>query len=157
VKSVYSVIILIILSSGAAIGYQWRDQQAKLDNIQRERDYQSALIEAAQRAKQREQLLQNQMELLSNEAQQQLDEVITAERAAADSRVRELAKNYAAGGAAAKHSSVADGCQTERKRAAVLAELLAELNDLATVFATEADRNRISGLACEQAYLLISQ
>jgi len=33
-----------------------------------------------------------------------------------------------------------------------VAELLAELDQLATVFATEADRNRISGLACEKAY-----
>jgi len=128
VKFVYSLIIFLILSSGAAIGYQWRDQQAKLENIQRERDYQAAFIQATQQAKQREQLLHNQMALLTDEAQKQLDDVITAERAAADSRVRELAKEYAAGGAAGKYSSITDNCQTERQRAAVLAELLADLS-----------------------------
>jgi len=34
----------------------------------------------------------------------------------------------------------------------VLAELLGEADQLAEHFATEADRNRLAGLACERAY-----
>jgi len=78
------------------------------------------------------------------------------ERAAADSRVRELTARYAAG-SNRSHSPTADRCQTERTRAAVLAELLEELDELAAVFASEADRRSIAGLACEKAYEMVRE
>jgi len=56
-----------------------------------------------------------------------LAEISAIERAAADNRMRELTAEYAAS-AKRSHSPVANGCQTERQRAAVLAELLVELS-----------------------------
>jgi len=43
------------------------------------------------------------------------------------------------------------GCEAERTRAAVLAELLGEADALAQGYATEADRNRLAGLARKSA------
>jgi len=154
-KSLYVLIILAVFSGGIAAGYQWRDQAAHLEQIQRESHYNAALAQAQHHARQREQSLQKHMELVTHDAQKQVDEVISLERAAADSRVRELAHTYAAGSRTGTDSSTASGCHAERKRAALLAELLTELDELSAVFATQADRNRISGKACEAAYMAL--
>jgi len=146
-KWLYSLIIFMVFTGGVAAGHQWRDQSARLEQLQYEKE---------QQARQREQSLQRQLELLSDQTQQQLDEVITLERAVADNRVRELVQQYAAGNRTGTHSPTANGCQTERTRARMLAELLTELNELATVFAAEADRNKIAGKACEAAYVAVS-
>jgi len=155
-KSVYVLIILAAFIGGAAAGYQWRNQRAYLEQVQREKDYTTALAQAQHQARQREHLLQKEMDVLTHDAQKQLDAVIHLERAAADSRVRELAQQYAAGYRTGNTSTATSGCHAERKRAGMLAELLTELDELAAVFATEADRNRISGKACEAAYAAIS-
>jgi len=155
-KWLYSLIIFMVFTGGVAAGHQWRDQSARLEQLQYEKEYNAALAQAQQQARQREQSLQRQLELLSDQTQQQLDEVITLERAVADNRVRELVQQYAAGNRTGTDSPTANGCQTERTRARMLAELLTELNELATIFAAEADRNKIAGKACEAAYVAVS-
>jgi len=144
-------LILVLTAAAFIAGWQLRDGQAQraMTHIQAIHLQQQAA--AQQRARQREQVLQQKMEVLQHETQQQLAEISAIERTAADNRVRQLVAEYAAG-AKRSHSPVADGCQTERTRATVLAELLAELDQLAHQFAATADRNRISGLACEKAY-----
>jgi len=156
-KSLYLLIIFFVFSSGITVGYQWRNQRAYLEKIQYEKDYNAAFMRATQQAREREQSLQKQMDVLTDETQQQLAEITALERAAADSRVRELAKTYAASHQTGADSSVTAHCQTERHRAAVLADLLAELDQLAEQFAATADRNRITGKACEAAYTAIYQ
>jgi len=75
-----------------------------------------------------------------------------AERTAVDNRLRELAQEYARHRPAGTNPTPAASCETERTRAAVLADLLGEADQLAQQFATEADRNRLAGKACESAY-----
>ncbi|KXU38761.1 hypothetical protein AXE65_12030 [Ventosimonas gracilis] len=91
------------------------------------------------------------MEALTRDTEKQLESVAAAERAAFDSRLHELAQQYAHRRPAPNPPAAAN-CQAERTRAAVLANLLAESDQLAQSFATEADRRRIAGLACEAAY-----
>jgi len=146
---------IVLLTASFTGGWQLRAIQAQRDLLTIQADYAQQQTAAQQQARQREQHLQQQMEVLQHETQQKLVEITALERAAADSRVRELAQNYATGHRTGADSSAATHCQTERNRARVLAELFAELDQLAAVFATEADRNRIRGLACEKAYEMV--
>gem|GEM_PF-136248 len=136
-----SIVAIVLLTACFYGGWQLRDVSAQSEQAQIQADRAQQLAAAQQQARQREQVLQQQMEVLQHETQQQLAEISALERTAADNRVRELSAKYAAG-SNRSHSPAPSDCQTERQRAAVLAELLAELDQLATVFATEADRNR---------------
>jgi len=147
--------LVALMALSFAGGWQGRSHLAQHEQTQIHAIHLQQQAAAQQQARQREQVLQQKMEVLQHETQQQLAEISALERAAADSRVRELAKTYAAGHRTASDSAVAAHCPAERKRARVLAELFAELDQLAAVFATEADRNRIRGLACENAYKIV--
>jgi len=142
---------LALVAVSVAGGWQLRAITAARDLLNIQAEYAQNLAAAQQQASQREHVLQRKIEEIQHETQQQLADIIAIERVAADSRVRELAQQYAAG-ANYSHSPTADRCQAERTRAAVLAELLGELDELAAVFASEADRRSIAGLACEKAY-----
>jgi len=148
---VISLALLAVFLSGAAIGFKWRDNTAKLAESQQAQRYTAALNEALDKARRQEQSLYAQMEALTRDAEQQLQDLAASERAAADTRLRDLAAQYAHHSAGTNPAATAS-CQTERARAAVLAELLADADQLAERFATEADRNRLAGLACERAY-----
>jgi len=148
---VLSLAFLALFLTGATIGYKWRDNTAKLHESREQQRYTAALNEALERARQQEQSLYAQMEALTRDTEKQLQDLATAERAAADSRLRELAQQYAHRPARANPAPAAS-CETERTRAAVLADLLGEADQLAQQFATEADRNRLAGKACENAY-----
>jgi len=148
---VTSLAFLAVFSIGAALGYKWRDNTAKLAESQQAQRYTQALNEALDRARRQEQSLYAQMEALTRDTEKQLEAVAAAERAAFDSRLRDLAQQYAHRPARTNPPTAAN-CQTERTRAAVLAELLGEADQLAEQFATEADQRRLAGLACERAY-----
>jgi len=151
------MVAIALLTASFTGGWQAREWRAQRVLAQIQTDYAQQLVAAQQQARQREQVLQQQMEVLQHETQQQLAEITALERTAADSRVRELAKTYAVGHRTGADSAAATHCQTERNRAAMLAELFAELDQLAAVFAATADRNRIRGLACEKAYTALKE
>jgi len=145
-----SLAFLAVFLTGAAIGFKWRDNTAKLHESREQQRYTAALNDALDKARRQEQTLYAQMEALSRDTEKQLEAVAAAERAAFDSRLRDLAQQYAHRPARTNPPTAAN-CQTERTRAAVLAELLGEADQLAEQFATEADRNRLAGLARKRA------
>jgi len=149
---VTSVVFALLFTLGAALGYKWRDNTAKLAESQQAQRYTQALNEALDRARRQEQSLYTQMEALSRDAEKQLQDLAASERAAADNRLRDLAAQYARRSPARTNPPAAASCEAERTRARVLAQLLGEADQLAEHFATEADRNRLAGLACERAY-----
>jgi len=151
------LVAIVLLTTSFCGGWQLRAIQAQRDVLAMQAKQARQLAAAQQRARQREQVLQQKMQVLQHETERQLAEIRDIERAAADSRVRKLAQNYAAGHRTSADSSAPTHCQTERNRAAVLADLFAELDELAQQFAATADRNRITGKACEAAYTAIYQ
>lgn len=109
---------------------------------------QEAALAAETKERQREQEWQTKLEEVSKNASKQIEEVRRAERSAADGRLRSAAKEYAATtseSACTAHGSATSGVE-------VLAELLADADELAERMALEADESRIRGLACEAAY-----
>ena len=85
-----------------------------------------------------------------NDAQikiEQLQNDLVAAGSAADS-LREQARLYAK--RAADSSRAAANCKATEAAIGVLADLYAESDRLAGVYAKQADRNRIAGLACEK-------
>jgi len=149
---VTSVVFVLLFTLGAALGYKWRDNTAKLHESREQQRYTQALNEALDRARRQEQSLYAQMEALTRDTEKQLEAVAAAERTAADTRLRDLAKQYASHHPARTNPALAASCEAERTRASVLAELLGEADQLAEHFATEADQRRVAGLACERAY-----
>ncbi len=90
---------------------------------------------------------------VSNEGQKKLDQIVLAERAAADERVRGAVNEYARRHRqAASNTGVANSGPTITDPIGLLAELLGELDDLAEIYAGTADRARTHGLTCERAY-----
>jgi len=90
-----SLVPLAALLTGAALGYKWRDNTAKLHESREQQRYTQALNETLDRARRQEQTLYAQMEALSRDTEKQLEAVVSAERAAADTRLRDLAAQYA--------------------------------------------------------------
>lgn len=87
-----------------------------------------------------------------NDAQikiEQLQSDLAAADSAADS-LREQARLYAK--RAADSSRAAANCKATESAIGVLADLHAESDRLAGVYAKHADESRIAGLACEKAY-----
>lgn len=93
---------------------------------------------------------------LQIESNQEIERVakISQARIADDARraglvsVRVPARTFAAGGDEA--ATAAPGCQAERGRSDVLAELLGEADDYAGKLAQALDQSRAAGLACER-------
>jgi|GEM_PF-1071723 len=144
-----SFAFLAVFLTGAALGYQWRDKSAKLAESQQAQRYTAVLNEALDKARRQEQSLYAQMEALTRDAEKQLQDLAATERAAFDSRLRELAQQYANNPARANPTPT-PSCEAERTRAAVLADLLAEADELAQGFARQADANRLAGKANPQ-------
>jgi len=147
-----SLALLAALAAGAALGFKWRDNTAKLAESRVQQRHTQALNHALDQARKQEQSLYAQMEALSRDAEKQLQDLAAAERAAADTRVRDLAREYANRTAARTNPAPDASCQAAETRARMLADLLAEADELAAVFAAEADRRMIAGKACEAAY-----
>jgi len=112
-----------------------------------------ALAAAEQTARAIEHQRQQDLERLSDETEQKLAAVVVAERAAADERVRNVAARYAQRQReTAERAAPAAICTPSDAAARVLADLLGELDELAQVYAREADRSRVAGLACEAGF-----
>ena len=116
-------------------------------------EYMIAVAHAEGRARQIEHELTQQMEVRDRETLEQLEQVAIAERRAADERVRQSAQEYAA---RYRRDTALASAAAERQAAdtaiRMFAELLSQTDDLAGIYAAEADRRRIAGLACETAY-----
>lgn len=116
-------------------------------------EYMIAVAHAEGRARQIEHELTQQMEIRDRETLEQLEQVAIAERRAADERVRQSAQEYAA---RYRRDTALASAAAERQAAdtaiRMFAELLSQTDDLAGIYAAEADRRRVAGFACEAAY-----
>jgi len=84
-----SLAFVAIFLTGAAIGYKWRDNTARLAASEEQRRYTQALNQALEKARRQEQSLYAQMEALTRDAEKQLQDLAATERAAFDNRLRE--------------------------------------------------------------------
>lgn len=120
---------------------------------QAQAEYMISVAHAEGRARQIEHELTEEMEARDRETLEQLEQVAIAERRAADERVRRSAEEYAA---RYRRDTALASAAAERQAAdtaiRMFAELLSQTDDLAGIYAAEAGRRRIAGLACEAAY-----
>ncbi|QFY77384.1 DUF2514 family protein [Alcaligenes faecalis] len=120
---------------------------------QAQTEYLIAVAHAEGRARQIEHELTEEMEARDRETQEQLVQIASAERRAADERVRRSAEEYAA---RYRRDTALASAAAERQAAdtviRLFAELLGELDEMAEVYAAEADRRRVVGLVCESTY-----
>ena len=116
-------------------------------------EYMIAVAHAEGRAQQIEHELTKEMEVRDRDAKEKLAQITIAERRAADERVRKSAEEYAA---RYRRDTALASAAAERQAAdtaiRMFAELLSQTDDLAGIYAAEADRRRVVGLACESAY-----
>lgn len=128
--------------------------QHKKGYDQAQAEYMIAIAHAEGRARQIEHELTEEMEARDRETLEQLEQVAIAERRAADERVRQSAEEYAA---RYRRDTALASAAAERQAAdtaiRMFAELLSQSDDLAGIYAAEADRRRVAGLACEAAYV----
>ncbi|MCX5591605.1 DUF2514 family protein [Alcaligenes endophyticus] len=116
-------------------------------------EHATAVAHAEKQVRKIERELTEKMEVLDRETQQKLEQVAIAERGAADERVRSAAEEYAA----RYRRATALATATAEREAAdtsirMFTELLGGLDEMAEVYAAEADKRRVAGLACEAAY-----
>ncbi|HBQ88642.1 MAG TPA: hypothetical protein DD803_04175 [Alcaligenes faecalis] len=116
-------------------------------------EYMIAVAHAEGRARQIEHELTEEMEARDRDTQEKLTQIALAERLAADERVRQSAEEYAA---RYRRDTALASAAAERQAAdtaiRMFAELLGQTDDLAGIYAAEADHRRVAGLACEAAY-----
>lgn len=127
--------------SRQAVGY---------DRATAEQAVRDKAADAAERKKEAD--WQTKIDEVSNDAQQQIDslqiDLADADRAA--DRLRSAAK--VAASRARTNSSVADAGTPASDPIGVLADVLVKLDERAGIYAEAADRSRIAGVACVQAY-----
>lgn len=100
-----------------------------------------------------ERVWRDKFEEQENETLEKLASLAADERRAADVRVRDTANSVAARyREAAERATAAAEREAASTAVGMFAELLSQSDDLAGVYAAQADRARIAGLACEAAY-----
>src|SRR5690606_42145765 len=122
-----------------------------------QRDHATASEAAQAQARERENALRRQLkevETQADEKRKSLEvDLANARRAAGGLRV-ELDKIRAE--SARRGAGTTGECEAARATAGMLAELLAELDGMAGIYAEAADRARLAGLACEQSYRAVA-
>lgn len=136
------------------IGLQlYGSAQYKKGYNQAQAEYMISVAHAEGRARQIEHELTEEMEARDRDTQEKLAQIALAERRAADERVRQSAQEYAA---RYRRDTALASASAERQAAdtaiRMFAELLSQTDDLAEVYAAEADRRRVAGVACQAAY-----
>ncbi|MNJ44639.1 hypothetical protein D3C77_396960 [compost metagenome] len=120
----------------------------------------TARTKAEQKAREEENRRQAEIDEVRDHAQEEIAQA-QADAAAADlesGRLREQARRLAARASqCAGNSSAALGVQAAGQSAMVLADLLSRADERAGELAAAYDRARASGLACERAYLSLTQ
>jgi len=118
-----------------------------------QRDHAKASEAAQAKARERENELRRKLkevETQADEKHKSLEADLANARRAAGGLQVELDKIRAE---SARSSAGTTGeCETARATAGMLAELLAELDGMAGIYAEQADRARLAGLICEQSY-----
>lgn len=128
----------------AKVEKDWGDERAVSSRL---------LAQAQDEARTESERRYQAMNEVRDEADQNLARVVVAERAAADERVRDAVADYARRHRApARHPGATQSGPTSADPIGLLAELLGEADGMAEVYAAEADRARVAGLACERAY-----
>lgn len=136
------------LAIGFGFGAHYESLQWSLKWEERNAKDNEAVLAAEANERKREQDWQTKLEEVSKNASKQIEAVRKSERSAADNRVRDAAKAYAARereNSCAENGGAPSGVE-------VLAQLFADADELAERMALEADESRIRGLACEAAY-----
>jgi len=144
----------ILLAAGAFLaGWNARSHRAERDLARVHERHAAALNQALADVRAIEQRRISDLEQLHHDTEQKLAAVADAARRAADQRVRDLATEYAARQRASADDSAAAGqCEAAAAAADLLAKLLGQLDELAEIYAADADQRRIAGAACEAAY-----
>lgn len=143
---------VVALVAAFFFGAHYNDRGWQSRWQERNTNYAIAAQQAQEQARTTESQWQSKLDEVSKNASKQLEDVRRTERAAANDRVRSAAKEYANRGS--KDSCPTNGSAPDRIQ--VLADLLADADELAELLAVEADESRIRGLACEAAYDAIS-
>lgn len=109
--------------------------------------------QAEARYRRQEKDWRDKFEEQENENREKLARAVVDERLAADVRVRDTATSVVARYRdAAERASAAAEREAASTAIGMFAELLSQSDDLAGIYAAQADRARIAGLACEAAY-----
>ncbi len=152
--SIRSAVVGAVVLAAFFIGLQlYGSAQHKKGYAQAQAEYMIAVAHAEGRARQIEHELTQEVEARNRDTQEKLAQIAIVERRAADERVRKSAEAYAA---RYRRDTALASAAAERQAAdtaiRMFAELLSQIDDLAGVYAAEADRRRVVGLACESAY-----
>lgn len=157
VKPLFIVLMIVIAASFGALVQGWR-YDAKISNLKAEQARESQrhaqdLAQAQNATLVAERELSDTLEQIANETLTQIEAVRAFERDIYDGRVRDLARQYAASYRAHDAATTA-AIEREAASAAItmFAGLLGELEELAGVYAVQADERRVAGLACEASY-----
>ncbi|MEQ4616712.1 MAG: DUF2514 family protein [Corticimicrobacter sp.] len=152
----YGVIALLsAIAAWSAQGWRYGERIARIEqrSALADADRAVAVADAERRMRLMEAASLRKMEEKDRETTEKLVEIAAAEHLAADERVHKIATEYAT------RYRVAAGRATaaaERKAAdaaiRMFADMLGELDGLAQIYAAEADRRRVAGLACEAVY-----
>lgn len=109
--------------------------------------------QAEARYRRQEQAWREKFEEQENATQEKLASLAADERRAADLRVRDTANSVAAHyRKAAERASASAEREAASTAVSMFAELLSQFDDAAGIYAAQADRARVAGLACEAAY-----
>lgn len=130
---------------------KWNEEAARLA---------TARTKAELKAREEEQRRQTEIDEVRDHAQEQIAQAHADAVAAGveSGRLREQARRLAARASqCASHSSAAQGGPATEQPAMVLADLLSRADERAGELAAAYDRARASGLACERAYLSLTQ
>lgn len=122
-----------------------------------ERDHAAASEAAQAQARERENALRRQLkevETQADEKRKKLESDLANARRAASGLQVELDKVRAE--SARSGAGTTDECETARATTGMLAELLAELDGMAGIYAEAADRARLAGLTCERSYRAVA-
>lgn len=153
-KTGYAILAGAVLLAASLLGLQMYGKAQYERGAAAERTAQALIAGQAEADYRRqEQAWREKFEDLENETQEKLAGVVADERRAADVRVRD-----AATAAAARYRAAAERATAAAERKAadagirMFAELLSQSDNLAGIYATQADRARVAGLGCEVRY-----
>lgn len=153
------VAALVVLSIGAAAGWAvngWRlsgtIERLKATHARHIATQQQASADVIGRTLLRERELQDRLQEAEHNAQA-AKQKLGSQLADSDAAARRLSEQLSdLSGRIGSDTGTAAECAAARQASGVLAELLGEADELAGVYAAEAEGSRIAGTACERRY-----
>lgn len=151
------VVGAVAFALGAWVGWKLASLHYGNQIATLERDHATASEAAQTQARERENALRRQLrevEAQASEKHKALEADLANARRAAGGLQMELDKIRAE---SARSSAGTTGeCEADGATSGMLAQLLAELDGMAGVYAEQADRARLAGLICEQSYRAVA-